>query len=131
MNWMMFGGSLAAVLALAGVARLLKLGGGDGAIGAPEDALGAAENALPGFVAVAVIVAVDRRAALVSGEDARLAVLKAHGARVAVREIAWTAVRATPAGIVVETRERRFGRITLCGVDALDVRRLAPELTRV
>ena len=37
-------------------------------------------------------------------------------------------MRPTPAGAVVETGERRFGAVTLTGVDALDLRRLAAQL---
>jgi hypothetical protein len=47
-----------------------------------------------------------------------------------VREVAWQRVRATAAGVEVETGDRRFGRMLVSGIDALDVRRLAPHLTR-
>jgi hypothetical protein len=57
--------------------------------------------------------------------------MKRHGARIAVREVTWNALRSTPGGIVVETGERRFGSVALTGVNALDIRRLAPQLTRV
>lgn len=131
MNWIVFAASLAAVLVLAAVAWTLKLGGPDARIATPEGACRIAEEALVGFAAVACVVGTDGRAALIVGEAGRVAVLKAHGARVAAREIAWADVRATASGVVVETRERRFGAITLKGVDALDVRRLAPQLTGV
>lgn len=131
MDWIVFAASLAAVLVLAGVAWLLKLGGPDTRIATPEGACRIAEDALSGFVAVRSVVGEDGRAALVSGEGARLAVLKAHGARVATREVIWSDIRATDAGVVAETRDRRFGVVTLAGVDALDVRRLASQLTQV
>lgn len=128
MNWLAFAGSLAAVLALAGIAWLLGLGRGERTtrIGGAEAAVRHAEDALAGFAAVAAVTSLDDRAGLVSSTDGRVAVLKMHGARVAVREVGWTAVRAAAGGIVVETGDRRFGRVTLGGVDALDVRRLAP-----
>ena len=69
--------------------------------------------------------------ALAIADDGRVAVMKRHGARIAVREVSWNALRSTPAGIVVETGERRFGSVALTGVNALDIRRLAPQLTRV
>jgi hypothetical protein len=127
MSWLVLGGSLAAVLALAGAARALRLGGGgSGQVDGPGAALAEAEAALPGFVAVAAVVAAGGGAALVTGEGHRVAVVKAHGARLATREVPWSAVQATPAGIVVDTGERRFGRVALPGVDALDIRRLTP-----
>ena len=126
MNWLVFGGSLLAILVLAGAAWALRLGRDGGRVGDPAAAMRQAEEALAGFASCAAVVAPGDRAALVTAEDGRVAVLKAHGARVAVREVAWSEVRSTGSGIVVDTGERRFGRVTLDGVDALDVRRLAP-----
>jgi hypothetical protein len=139
MNWIVLGGSLAAVLALAGVAWALKLGR-DWRIGSAEEAADAADAALVGFDTQGAVVGADGAGALAVADDGRVAVMKRHGARIAVREVAWSAVRSTPAGIVIETGERRFGSIALAGVDALDIRRLAPtapgrglapQLTRV
>ena len=120
---MLLAGSLAAILALAGAAYLLRLGR-DGKIESPEDAAAAAETALAGFEAANVVVGADGGGALALGEDGRLAAIKLHGARPAVREVQWAAVRAAPEGTVVETGERRFGAVTLTGVDALHLRRL-------
>ena len=128
MNWMTLGGSLAAVLALGGVAAALRLGRSERILVEEADALREADQAVAGFAAV---IGADGRGALVFGEDRRVVVLKAHGAHIAARVIAWDAVRATPGGMVVETNERRFGAVALPGVDALDVRRLAPQLTAV
>lgn len=129
MNWTVLAGSLAAVLALAGVAWLLRLGR-DRRIAAPEEAAEAADAALAGFVTVGAVVGADGAAALAVDGEGRVAVCKRHGARLAVREVAWAAIRATPAGMVVDTGERRFGAVLVAGIDALDVRRLAPQLTR-
>lgn len=126
MSWIALGGSLFAIVLLAGVAWAIRLGRGSGRIDAPEDAMRDAGHALSGFNPVAAVVAEDGAAALVVGRDARVAVLKAHGARVAAREVKWSAVRSTQEGIVVETGERRFGRVPLAGVDALHVRQLVP-----
>ncbi len=130
MNWLVFAGSLAAVFLLGAIAAWLKLGGTDAALEGPEEAMRAAEDALPGFVARSVALGADRRAALIFGENMRIVVLKAHGARTAAREIAWRDVRATADGMLVATQDR-FGTVLVAGVDNLDVRRLAPQLTRV
>lgn len=126
MNWLQLGLSLVAVFALAGVAWWLRLGR-KGRIGSAEEAADAVDHALPGFVTANAVVGADGMAALAVGRDGeRLAVCKRHGAKLAVREVGWSALRSTEEGIVVETGERRFGRVALAGVDALDVRRLAP-----
>lgn len=128
MNWLVLAGSLVAILALAGTAYLLRLGR-DARIASPEAAAVAAETALAGFATANVVVGTDGAGALAVGEDGRLAAIKLHGARPAVREVRWAAVRATPAGTVVETGERRFGRVELVGVDALHLRELARSVT--
>ena len=130
MNWAVLAGSLAAILALAGICWALKLGRVD-RIASAEDAADAADQSLPGFDTVGAVVGADGSGALAVADDGRVAVMKRHGARIAVREVTWHALRSTPAGIVVETGERRFGSVSLTGVDALDIRRLAPQLTRV
>ena len=114
--------SLSAILLLAGAARLLRLGH-DVRIDATE-AAAAAEGALAGFEAARTLVATDGAGALVLARDGRLAAVKRHGARAAVREVRWPAVRTTAAGAVIETGERRFGTVLLAGVDALDLRRV-------
>ena len=130
MNWLVLGGSLLAVLALAAAAWALRLGR-DARIVSAEEAADAAEHALAGFETQGAVVGADGLAALAVGRDGRVAAMKRHGARIAVREVPWSAVRASARGIVVETRERRFGEVAVTGVDALDIRRLAPQLTRV
>lgn len=117
----MFGVSLTAVLLLAGVAWLLGLGK---AVRIDDDeARGAAEHALSGFAAARALVAADGACALVLATDGRLAVVKRHGARPAVRLVSWSAVRTTPAGLAIDTGERRFGVVNVAGVDARAVRR--------
>jgi len=130
MNWYIADGSLVAILALAGVAWFLRLGG-DTRIGGPEYAADAADHSLSGFVTLNAVVGADGHGALAVARDGRIAAIKRHGARLAVREVAWDAIRATPQGMLVETGERRFGSVLVAGVDALDVRRLAPRLTKV
>lgn len=130
MNWVQLGGSLLAVLALSGTAWWLRLGR-DARIENPEEAADAADHALPGFVTAGAVVGADGMAALAVDRDgARVAVCKRHGAQIAVREVGWRQVAATPDGIVVDTGERRFGRVAVTGVDQLDIRRLAPQAVR-
>ena len=125
MNWIVFAGSLAAILVLGGVAWALRLGGAERSFLAPEEALDAAEQAIAGFVGISAAVGGDGRAALAYGEQARIVVLKTHGARVAAREVRWDDIRATPGGMLVETRDRRFGAVLVTQIDNLDMRRLA------
>lgn len=80
MNWWLAAGSLAAVLALAGVARMLKLGGAqhltDG-----RDAIGLAEALVSGFEGQVGIVAADGGRAAVAGGPGDLVVIEPLGAR--------------------------------------------------
>ena len=107
MSWPLLLGSLAAVLGLAWVSRLLKLG--ESRIADEESAARFAEEALAGFVARDALVSQDGSAALVLGNGA-IAVLKRHGARVAVRRMVpplWR--REAPEGVTIETGETMFG----------------------
>lgn len=129
MNWTELGGSLLAILALAAVARLLKLG--DSRIGDAARAREMAEDMLAGFDAYAAIVGTDGNAALVLG-NGTIAVLKRHGAKVAARRLLppldlVTAVE----GVEIATGERLFGRVLLFGVLEADIRALEASLTRV
>lgn len=127
MNWTQLGGSLAAVLLLAWIARLLKLG--ESRIADAETARRMAEEALSGFVARAALVGTNGAAALVLGTDG-IALLKRHGAKVAVRRLGrplWR--RPSPEGVTIETGERMFGAVLLYGVLPEDVDRLEAQLT--
>jgi hypothetical protein len=138
MNWVQLGGSLLAVLGLAGVARLLKLG--ESRIGDAATAKAMAEDMLVGFEARAAIVGTDGNAALVAGTfgsngwgvPGTIAVLKRHGAKVAARRLL-PPLTLLPAveGVEVDTGERLFGRVLLFGVVDSDVRSLEASLTRV
>lgn len=122
MNWVQIGGSLMAILALAGFARWLKLG--ESRIADEPTARRFAEEALAGFVAGPALVAPNGEAALVAGGGA-VAVLKRHGANVAVRRLI-PPLHLTEAieGVTVETGERMFGAVTLHGVVGDEVRAL-------
>ncbi len=129
MNWYQLAGSIVAILALAGTARLLRLG--DSRIGSAADARRIAGEMLAGFDAHAALVSQDGGAALVAGNGA-IAVLKRHGAQVAARRLLPPLrIRAAVEGVTVETGERLFGSVTLLGVIDSDVRGLEASLTRV
>lgn len=130
MIWILAGVALATVMLLGALGWRLKRRGGTHRLDAPEDAMQAVEQSLAGFVALSAAVGQDGQAALVFGEGLRIAVLKVRGAGTAAREIVWRDVRATREGLLVATGDRRFGAVLIAGIDNLDVRRLAPQLTR-
>ncbi len=122
-------GSVVAILALAGVARMHKLG--QSRIANEDDARRFAEEALVGFEGGRALVSGDGGAALVAGSGA-IAVLKRHGAQVAVRRlIPPLRVREAVEGATVETGERLFGPVVLFGITADQVHGLEAPLTLV
>lgn len=113
MNWALLGGSLVAVLALAGIAAWLKLGGD------PLDesaAIDAAGDMLPGFVPEAVLLGSEGDAALVRGRGDRVALVKRHGAQPAVRELVRpVGLAAAGEGTILRSGDRMFGDVVLQG----------------
>lgn len=83
MMWVQLGGSLAAVLALAGVAWLLGLGGGELT---EADAVASAEAERPGFRAAGATLRGDGRSATVRSDDGRTVSVRVHGARLVVED---------------------------------------------
>lgn len=129
MNWIQLGGSIAAILVLAGIARALRLG--ESRITDPEAARRFAEEILAGFDAGPALVSQDGGAAIVAG-NGTIAVLKRHGARVAARRMtAPLPIAAAIEGVTVRTGERMFGDVTLLGVIEPEVRGLEASLTLV
>jgi hypothetical protein len=116
------GGSLAAIGA--GAVLLLRRRQARPRIDTEAAAMDGAAAALPGFGPRAAVVGHDGAAALVGGDGDRLALVRAERRRLVAHAIDWGAVRATVAGIVVEGR--KGAGVAIAGVDALDVRRLAP-----
>jgi hypothetical protein len=112
MNTLLFLGSIAAVLALAAIAWMLRLGGG--AIAGQAEARRLAEDEIVGFTADQAVVSTDRKAALVRGTDGSFVLLKVHGAQIASRHLA-SPLRATPSpeGVTIVTGERMFGDVPL------------------
>ncbi len=80
MNWWLTAASLAAVLALAGVARLLKLGGAQ-RLETGEDAIRLAEALSSGFEGKAGIVSTNGELAAVAGAAGDLVLIRPLGAR--------------------------------------------------
>ena len=112
MNWLLLAGSIAGVLGLAWIARMLGLGGA--VIGSDAEARLIAEESMTGFVAEASLVSSDGAAALVRGDDGSLVLLKVHGANIASRRlrVPVTLVDADE-GVTVATGERMFGDVRL------------------
>ncbi len=126
MTWLTLGGCAVALLALVAGASWLVGRRRDRRIGSPEAVADAADESLAGFVTVDVVVGANGRGALAVASDGRVVAARLRGAAIAVHEVAWNAIRSTADGILIETGERRFGRVLLTGVDVLDIRRLAP-----
>ena len=127
-GWWLAGAVLAAAALAAGMWALRPRG--DRRIGSAEDAATAVEAALAGFATVGAVVGADGAAALAVDGGGRVAVCKRQRAGIAVREVGWTAVRATAEGMLIDSGERSFGAVTVRGVDALDVRRLSRRSVR-
>ena len=79
MSWTLLGGSLAGVLGLALIAKLLGLGGA--ALTDSGEAMRIAEAEIPGFIAVSAEVAADRQSAIVTDAAGAKVRLRRHGAQ--------------------------------------------------
>jgi hypothetical protein len=130
MNWAIGAGAVAAVLAVSGGSWAMLRGRVRLRIDSAEQAAAAADQGLAGFKSAGAVLAEDGAAALAVSTTDRVALVKQSGKQVVVREITWQALRSTPAGMVVETGDRRLGDVALTGVDVLEVRRLAPHPVR-
>ncbi|ABC64870.1 hypothetical protein [Erythrobacter litoralis] len=106
-------GSLVAILALAGLAMWLKLGGSP-RIDSEETARLAADEAVDGFAAIRFGIDTDGRGALLEDGAGRILLLKPHGNQFAGRVLGPTAKAHMQSGVLtVDSGERRFGTITL------------------
>ena len=108
-----FGGSLIAILVLAGIAQWLRLGG-DTRIRDEAHLRALAEEALYGFDPVEI--AIDRAgcAALARDDTGRVMVLRRHGAHFASRLLdSHAQTRLDRQFLVVGTGDKRFGEVTL------------------
>ncbi len=113
-----FGGSLIAILVLAGIAWWMKLGGKPGLSDEAAVARAAAEVE-DGFEPVRISIARSGAAALARDENGRIMVIKRHGNRFAGRILTRSAgVREEVDGLVVDSGEPRFGAVRLSVNDA-------------
>ncbi|RUN77404.1 hypothetical protein EJC47_05570 [Sphingomonas sp. TF3] len=128
MSWTQLGYSLAGVIALALIARWLRLG--ESRIASVAQARETAEQMLAGFMAHDAVIGTDGGAALVAG-NGTIAVLKRHGARIAARRlIAPLALSQGIEGVRIETGERLFGSVLLFGVTDAEVRAIEASAGR-
>ena len=112
MNWLLLLGSVAGVIALAVIARMLRLGGVT--IGGEGEARAFAELNHVDFEAEESFVSHDGAAALVRGRDGSFVLLKAHGAQIATRRVMPPLeAEATGEGVRIATGERMFGAVRL------------------
>jgi hypothetical protein len=115
---LVFGGSLIAIVALAGLARWLGLGGNptlrdDAAV------IGAAGEVEDGFVATRMSISRGGTAALAADGAGRIMVIKRHGNRFAGRILTRSATaREEVDGLVVDCGEAQFGPVRLSLTDS-------------
>lgn len=108
-----FVGSLAAILALAGLAWWLKLGP-EGHISNERQAREAAQEAVDGFAPEHMAIDREGRGALLSDAAGQVLLLRPHGTHFAARVLTPAAkVRLVDQYLEVDTSEKRFGSVKL------------------
>lgn len=113
-----FLGSLAAILVLAGIAYLLKLGN-QASIGDETRACALAQEVDHGFTTDRCAVDRQGRAAILLGQDGRIMILRLHGAHSVGRILDQrTDVRQENDILTVDVGEKRFGIVRLDLADA-------------
>lgn len=106
-------GSLAAILALAGLARWMKLGGAPRLVSSADIARAASEVE-DGFAPVAFACDAAGESALASDGTGRIMVIRRHGNRFAGRVLTGrAAARASGQVLTIDCGERRFGNTRL------------------
>ncbi len=130
MNWWLAAGSLAAVLMLAGIAWLLKLGGTQ-RIETGADAIALAEALSAGFEGKAGVVSANGELAAAAGGTGDLVLIEPMGARHRARRIAGARVAMlgeAPNGtaVTLQLSPREMFRITVA--DAAAARAFAETL---
>ncbi|QWC56912.1 hypothetical protein F7D01_07210 [Erythrobacter sp. 3-20A1M] len=105
--------SLAAILALFGIAAWLGLGRGT-RIADAAHAKALAQEADGGFEPVDALVGRDGRTALVRGDDDRFIAIKVHGAHFAARPVSREAIAIGRDGtLAIASGDRLFGRLAI------------------
>lgn len=113
-----FGGSLVAILFLAGIARWMRLGGNP-TLRDEADVASAASEVEDGFVPARHSIARGGKAALASDASGRIMVIKLHGNRFAGRVLTGQATaREEVDALVVDCGEARFGPVRLSLTDS-------------
>jgi len=113
-----FGGSLIAILALAGLAVFLKLGG-QPKLQSDADVTRAVDEVEDGFMMARCSISRDGKAALARDAAGRLMVIKAHGNKFAGRILTRAAsCREEVDALIVASGETQFGRVRLSLKDA-------------
>ena len=112
-----FLGSLAAILALAGLAWWMKLGP-QTALANEDEARFAANEAVDGFTATEVALDKQGRGALLGDAQGRILLLRPHGTHFAGRVLTGEAkARVDGPTLVIDTAERRYGSARLAVPD--------------
>lgn len=105
--------SFGAILVLAAVARMLKLGPKP-RLSSEEDARLAADEAVDGFAAVEIGLDQDGAGAILRDAAGRVLLLRAHGVHFAGRLLTPAAEARIEAGmLVIDTAEPRYGSVRL------------------
>lgn len=113
-----FGGSLVAILALAFLARSLKLGGTP-ALRDEDQVREAAGEVEDGFDATRVSIARGGHAALARDREGRIMLIKLHGNRYAGRILTGAArVQEKVDSLEIDCGEARYGKVSLALEDA-------------
>ena len=113
-----FAGSLIAILVLAGLAVLLKLGGRP-QLTDERSVAAAAGEVEDGFEPVRISIARDGACALARDDQGRIMVIKSHGNKFAGRVLTSAAsVREEVDALIVDPHETQFGRVRLTLSDA-------------
>ncbi|MBD2843393.1 hypothetical protein IB285_14120 [Erythrobacter sp. KMU-140] len=110
---LIFAVSLAAIVALSGLAVLLRLGG-EASLADEGDAIQAASEVQDGFDAVDLAISEDGAGAVLSDAQGQIMIIKRHGNRFAGRLLGPGADAVAEGTLLtVNSGERRFGSITL------------------
>ena len=127
MNWPLLGGSLAAILMLAGAARLLGLGGAR--LVDEADAVRVAEEILTDFEGQEAHLAADGSGAVVLGAGGDTVAIRRHGARFLARRVARPArVSRDGAAVTIDGGERAAGPFVLTLASEAEARLLTAML---
>jgi hypothetical protein len=110
---MQFLGSLVAILAVAGLAWWLKLGGTP-QLSSDREAQAAASEAIDGFESVETAIDANGNGAILRDRSGCLLLLKRHGNKLTGRLLTHSATGRIDKGqLVVDSGERRFGLVIL------------------